>query len=249
MNGNDLTDLLSVLYGPQKTKEELEKEDKEKAEKILNDVRNAPKFQTISIAPNVTFHSLEKPSETTERIANHLRILNEKVPYTEGNVDVYYPFILGNPRVGEIADGVTIRTDDNGESEFNTHNRVMILGPSILYSTSMLLHGWHMPIYDSYSDQLRYVITHEWAHVIDSREESVESNEKLMQYMENSLDLHSPWSPFFTSLSGYGIEGGEAESYAEAFAEWFLTKLRTNRETDNFAAKWYAKEYGWKFAK
>jgi len=76
-----------------------------------------------------------------------------------------------------------------------------------------------------------YVVTHEWGHVVDHSDE-----DPLAESWQNIV-----WQRNAKYLSIYG-NTEYSEGYAEAFAEWFLTK----GQTTNVAAQAYAKEYGWK---
>lgn len=82
-----------------------------------------------------------------------------------------------------------------------------------------------MPAQDDH-DRWEYVLAHEWGHAIDH---------------ENALDqMMAQFDDHVHGLSAYG-ESSPREAYAEAFAEWYLTKGRTS----NAAAKHYAQKFGW----
>lgn len=82
-----------------------------------------------------------------------------------------------------------------------------------------------MPAADDHG-RLEYVLAHEWGHAIDHRDD--------MESLVEGLGDNSTW------LSAYGLTSGR-EAYAEAFAEWFLTK----GHTDNKSAIMFAERYGW----
>jgi len=73
------------------------------------------------------------------------------------------------------------------------------------------------------TDRLTYVMTHEWGHATHT-----DQSDGLL------------WAKHFTDMSTYGTES-PAESHAEAFAEWVLTR----GQTKNPAAIEYAQKHGW----
>lgn len=78
-----------------------------------------------------------------------------------------------------------------------------------------------MPTYDQHSP-LEYILAHEWGHALDRRRPD-------QQQALSAPDM---------SVKG---QDSPSEAYAEAFAEWHLSRGRTT----NRAARIYAKEYGW----
>lgn len=84
----------------------------------------------------------------------------------------------------------------------------------------------------------QYVLTHEWGHAIDP-------------FFTDELDYESREAYLDAWTQGKGEENGDmspygrqnaAESFAEAFAEWYLT----DGATPNNAANDYAALFGWK---
>jgi hypothetical protein len=75
---------------------------------------------------------------------------------------------------------------------------------------------------------LRYVLTHEWGHVVTPKETERPA-------------LRAAFEVYGEFLSEYG-QTSEAEAYAEAFAEWVLTRGTTS----NAGVQGYAKRFGWK---
>jgi hypothetical protein len=76
-----------------------------------------------------------------------------------------------------------------------------------------------------------YVVAHEWGHAIAERVPEKIGQRRDMAYFQRR------------HLSGYGNKEYD-EAYAEAFAEWFLTRGQTTNE----AAQAYAREFGWRLA-
>jgi hypothetical protein len=75
---------------------------------------------------------------------------------------------------------------------------------------------------------LRYALTHEWGHVVTPK-----ATEQVG--LQAAFDVYGPY------LSGYG-RGKPAEAFAEAFAEWVLSR----GVSGNLGVQGYAKRFGWK---
>lgn len=75
---------------------------------------------------------------------------------------------------------------------------------------------------------LRYVLTHEWGHVVTPKQ-------------TEQAALRAAFEVYGEFLSGYG-QTSAAEAYAEAFAEWVLTR----GQSSNAGVQGYAKRFGWK---
>lgn len=112
----------------------------------------------------------------------------------------------------EHADGQTV----HGEAFIQLKGRV--------WEQSKTSDDGFMPAQDDH-DRWEYVLAHEWGHAID--------HENALDQMMAQFDDHH-------GLSAYG-QSSPREAYAEAFAEWYLTKGHTS----NAAAQFYAQKFGW----
>lgn len=85
-----------------------------------------------------------------------------------------------------------------------------------------------MPVYKAGKvTALTYVLAHEWGHTRDFRKESTARSQRRRCPCRQAL-AHK--------------NSNHWEDYAEAFAEWHLTR----GQTDNAAARWYAAENRWR---
>lgn len=196
-------------------------------------------IRSIPIADEVTLHVLDEThSGRIQTIVKVLTELQNNYP-APGKVDVYYPSDtsdLDNGYGVEDAKAQAVTTYIKNGRIDDGPDRVLQIS-NLAFSDRRSYEGWHMPVHNRLQEGPA-VIVHEWGHVIDNRPDgkaqSTLVNAGLMNaYGVVSLDL-------MYSLSDYG-KLNEKESYAECFTEW----VGTNGETDNFAAKWYAKEYNW----
>lgn len=196
-------------------------------------------IRSIPIADKVTLHILDEThSGRIRTIEKVLTQLQNNYPAT-GKVDVYYPTdtsALDNSYGQEESKAQAATTTMNNGRIGDGPDRVLQIS-NLSFSDRRSYDGWHMPAHNNLQEGPA-VIVHEWGHVIDNR--PVDSVQKTLTNA-GLMNAYGDVNPdFIYSLSDYG-KVNEKESYAECFTEW----AGTNGETDNFAAKWYAKEYNW----
>jgi Protein of unknown function (DUF935) len=114
----------------------------------------------------------------------------------------------------------------------------IVIGPDLFNAPTSDSGGFYMKAANRTS-RLRYVLAHEFGHAMDHRE----GREADLNPSRLPDHIHEEYS---ADLSRYARTGPNRviESYAEAFAEWFITKGKTR----NKAALAYARKYGWKAA-
>lgn len=201
---------------------------------------------SVSIDDNVTVHFLSGSEDYRDSVVKTVTDMQKN--YTApGKVDVFFPGIVDDEPVivaGAVGttQGATSRVK-NFEIDPDSSDRMMILTEHA-YRLRKSGDNWHMPVYENDKvDELEYVIVHEWGHVVDNRPITESYFDSLVDRMQSEgiIDEFGALMPRFgRSLSRYGMDG-EAEGYAECFAEWAVS----NGQTDNFAANWYAREYNW----
>lgn len=212
----------------------------------LNAIRDSA-TQAIAVTDNVNLHIIRPiPHVDQMNLTNWIRRMVEVAP-PSGTVDIYVPY-----QSERSEDGATTRVDKNGVMTkdsilFGGGNRVMTLAEGLFFDRSIKTASdanktdpnWSMPVGHHVSN-LYYTFVHEWGHVVDGR--SVDDNDMRLREMStlNRLMYTGKVDTFMQSLSTYA-QSREPEAYAEAFAEWTISKGKTH----NFAAKWYAREYGW----
>lgn len=141
--------------------------------------------------------------------------------------------------------------DKNSWAEVPFYQDVIILTPKLFGRINDRPRNpkFFMPSYHQFST-LSYVMLHELGHVYDFR--------KTELMIENFKDGHDfwghpvradepPWYYQYGKTSHYDPNkrvkvGTTIERYAEAFAEWHLTRGQTRIK----AVRWYAVEYGWR---
>lgn len=93
--------------------------------------------------------------------------------------------------------------------------------------------GHWMPASASHS-RVSYVLAHEWGHALEAADAAEVGSATNWRLVNTRATYRS-------HLSGYG-KSTVHEGYAEAFAEWWLTR----GQTTNAAAQAYAREFGWR---
>lgn len=245
-----LAEMRAYMNRAFKTPEQMLQEKNDDLDKARNSV-----IKSYTITDNVRLHLTGNiPQVDVTNLINWFRRLNAVAP-ASGNVDIYAPYTPvdapKNEYGDDLMDAATTKVDANGYitmqgTNADTPHRIIFFTPMMFTR-----HGsapaskanpddpnWSMPVANHVSN-LYYTVVHEWAHVIDMRLRDDRNQYKLLMRMQ-SQGLLNPYGPFSTSLSSYATSS-EVEAFAEAFAEWHISK----GHTDNFAAKWYAREYGW----
>lgn len=250
-NGNpfDLDDaltakLLAILTG----NDQEPKSNDEQIRELLEDVDSAKAkvVKSVPIDSSVTVHFLPGYSEHGDSVIELVTELQRNYP-APGKVDVYFPTSSDADKVmttrGMAESQAATSRWGNGKPELKGLDRVITIG-KIAFRPKKSTYGWHMPVYDNdLVNEGSYVITHEWGHVVDNRPYSDEYADHLESRMKSGglVDYSGrPTNRMMLSMSDYA-KNSENETFAECFVEWAVT----NGKTDNFAAKWYAKEYVW----
>jgi hypothetical protein len=146
-----------------------------------------------------------------EAVAEQVDDLHARFP-SQGRISIgVYPDNF--PMSHEHADGQTI----HGEAFIQIKARV--------WESEKTAADGFMPAQDDHS-RWEYVLAHEWGHAIDH---ASPIDQLMAQFSEGSV-----------GLSAYG-QASPREAYAEAFAEWYLTKGHTT----NNAALFYAEKFDW----
>jgi SPP1 gp7 family putative phage head morphogenesis protein len=96
--------------------------------------------------------------------------------------------------------------------------------------------GHFMPAAGS-SSRVSYVLAHEWGHALEPHG----PEDPVTGVTPGMIQLANLRREQRDALSGYGRSTAH-EGYAEAFAEWWLTR----GQTTNPAAQAYAREFGWR---
>lgn len=196
-------------------------------------------IRSIPIADKVTLHILDEThSGRIHTIVKVLTELQNNYPAT-GKVDVYYPSDTSNldNSYGQEGSKAQASTTTMNKGRIDDGPDRVLQISNLAFSDQRSYDGWHMPAHNLLQEGPA-VIVHEWGHVIDNR--SVDFVQKTLTNA-GMMNAYGDVNPeFIYSLSDYG-KMNEKESYAECFTEW----VGTNGETDNFAAKWYAKEFKW----
>lgn len=230
-------------------KENKPKSEEEEIREIMDEVNEtkAKVVKSVAIDSSVTVHFLPGYSKHGNSVIKMVTELQRHYP-APGKVDVYFPGAVGLSGPQETARGTeqsqaSTSRWSNGKLSFDGEDRVLFLS-ELVFLANQSSPGWHMPVYDNgLVNEGEYVITHEWGHVNDVRSYSKEHDQQLHNKMQSAglLDFSGYMSPAFgNALSQYAFSS-EPETYAESFTEWVVT----NGTTNNFAARWYAKEYGW----
>ena len=94
--------------------------------------------------------------------------------------------------------------------------------------------GWLMP---ESADTLRYTVAHEYGHAVEYTLPGYEPKRRA-----HNRDWLKEMGEAADDMSEYG-RTSNTEAFAEAFAEWFMSRGATN----NRAAQWFANELGWRF--
>lgn len=194
---------------------------------------NVNDWVTLKIQSHYGNTPVTVTDEEIRQIVNALQEVSELAPYKH-HVTVAYPF--ANPN------------DAYGATWGDKPDRLILLNSTVFdpfnASTERRI-GNFMDVYtdDPNMSLVRYTIFHEWGHATDPEKGGYpkDTNMRVKHLMAfNKSNFYNGFK-FFTSLSGYAQNNGDAEANAECFAEFYLTRGKTN----NFAAKWYAKENGW----
>jgi hypothetical protein len=129
----------------------------------------------------------------------------------------------GRMMIGVFGDDFNMsHPDADGQT---VHGEAFIQVKARVWGSNKTSADGFMPAQDDH-DRWEYVLAHEWGHAID--------NASPLDQMLAQFDDH------VHGLSAYG-ESSPREAYAEAFAEWYLTKGHTS----NAAATFYANKFGW----
>ena len=203
--------------------------------------------KSVSVDSMVTIHFLPGYSKHGDSVIKLVTELQRNY-VAPGKVDVFFPASIGDNKPvmtnAGMAEGqaATVRFL-NGKPDSDGKDRTVFIDAGA-FGNNKSTYNWHMPVYDNnLVKEGAYVTTHEWGHVLDNRPYNDEFAKQLESKMQNDglVDFTGrPTNQLVSSLSRYGMES-EKETYAECFTEWVVT----NGKTDNFATKWYAKEYNW----
>lgn len=169
--------------------------------------------------------------------------------------------ITTNPPFGDVRLGatITVKPQDQMDGSYGQVPR----GSALVWISDETFepyaaHGFRygkMPAAMATST-LDYVVAHEWGHVLEgTRPDLIDEAEEVSTILnklgvfhrvsgsaDHLLDMHRllEAAQMHGDMSGYG-ETNIHEAYAEAFAEWFITKGATT----NKLVQAYARRFGW----
>lgn len=215
------------------------------ADSTIAKVRSMVK-SSVRVTDNVTLHVLDESyPEHVSTLVHTLTELQTNYP-APGKVEVFFPSMdlnwMNNDSSGDTQTQAATIPATNGLADFDGDDRVMLVSP-MAFPNRRSYSGFHMPAFSKIAEGSA-VVVHEWGHVFDNRKMS---NAQLMRQFQQAgiMNRSGTLNPlFFFALSDYG-RSSESEGFAEAFVEWAVT----GGNTDNFAAKWYAREYNWPWRK
>lgn len=239
--GPALDDLIRMVAAmpKRKTNEEILEEEN-------SQIKNAriATIRTHHVTDNVTLNLTGDVNDRDVTTIIELLRKLDKIAPAPGKVEVFAPF--GRPET----DGSTTRVNKAGwlDMDWDTNlDRVLYLTKhAFIPQMADFLSKKNQGITDAFmptgahTPNLDYTLVHEWGHVVDVRAGMADTAELVEKRLSATTDALQ-YLTFVSSLSQYG-RTAEPEAYAECFTEWFLSDAKTN----NFAAKWYAKEYNWK---
>jgi hypothetical protein len=131
--------------------------------------------------------------------------------------------VTGRMMIGIVEDGFGM-SDERADGQ-TVHGEAFIQLKGKVWREHKTAADGFMPAQDHH-ERWQYTLAHEWGHAID--------------HADGLRQMMAAFSDDSPHLSAYG-ESSPREAYAEAFAEWYLTKGHTT----NKAARFYAKEFGW----
>lgn len=207
--------------------------------------------RVVKVTDKVTLHVRDNAKDShVKEMIDVLTELQNNYP-APGRVDVFFPvdltLLTGDPSLPAQAGTLNVTNfgtpsvPDFKPDRFGKDRTIVV--DLATFTNPPSLPGWTMPASRT-TTAPAFVLTHEWGHVVDvmSDDYYVDNSETVINKFDANLNgtFNRLGYRVFNSMSKYG-QSSPAETYAEAFAEWAIT----GGETDNFAAKWYAKEFNW----